>query len=326
MSSIPFHIAYLLTRHECVIVPDLGAFIVFPSDKEKTNRCEIFSPPENSLQFSHKIKYNDGLLANSIAKECSCSDEEANALIAQYVAAISHSLSEGEKVEIPKVGILYSNDNTPLFQPDKMLSCNAGSYGLTEFSLPPLNDLSSQTNISAKENKESNLTPVNRKSINYLGSIALALTAMCIIPTPISHDNFSTAYKLHVSLINSLPQYAVSDSALETEMQTYPTLSQTSPLPAETMHHSSKANTLRYYLVIAILPDSITAEKAIANFQFRGFKTATMLFSDGRYLIYTNYFENKDEAENYIIQFRQDNPSQANAWLLKRRDKFDPFV
>jgi hypothetical protein len=138
MQSIPFHIAYLLTRHECVIVPGLGAFVIIPSDRETTSRWSILSPPENFLEFNPEIKYDDGLLANSIAKEKKNSFKEANLLIADYVSHILHSLDKGEKVQIPWVGCLFVKDNKKIFQPERTLSCNAFNYGLTGISLSSL--------------------------------------------------------------------------------------------------------------------------------------------------------------------------------------------
>jgi hypothetical protein len=117
MQNIPFHIAYLLLRHECVIVPGLGAFVASPSDREKTKRWGILSPPEFFLGFNPEIKHNDGLLANSVAKEKKCSYKEANLLIDQYVTDVLQALDEGKEVRIPWVGSLHSEENKKWFQP-----------------------------------------------------------------------------------------------------------------------------------------------------------------------------------------------------------------
>ena len=66
MQGISFHIAYLLTQHEYVIVPGLGAFVVSLPEKDKTSRWGILSPPVYSLEFDQELKHDDGLLANSI--------------------------------------------------------------------------------------------------------------------------------------------------------------------------------------------------------------------------------------------------------------------
>jgi len=203
MQSIPFHIAYLLTQHECVIVPGLGAFVVSSSGREKTNRWGILSPPETFLGFNSEITHNDGLLSNSLAKERNISYKEANLLTEQYVTDLLQSMEEGKQVHIPWVGGLYLKDNKKLFQPERTLSCNALNYGLTNFSMPYLKDIyniQQKTNsFPKKKNKEVVWVPVNRKFITYTGSIAAALVAMCIIPTPLNNGH-RTQYASFISL------------------------------------------------------------------------------------------------------------------------------
>jgi len=144
MQSIPFYIAHLLTRHECVIIPDLGAFIVFQADKEN-NQWDVLSPPENFLEFYPEVNHNDGLLTYSIMKVEKCSSKEANFLISQFVSDVLLSFNQGKTVDIPWVGSLYIDNNKILFRPEKILSCNASNYGLTGFSLPLLTDIQPHT-------------------------------------------------------------------------------------------------------------------------------------------------------------------------------------
>ena len=290
MQNVPFYIAYLLTRHECVIIPGLGAFVVSSSNREKTNRWGILTPPENFLGFNSEITHNDGLLADAIAKENSLSYPEANAWIDQYVASISHSLNEGKKVQIPGVGTLYLKDNKHLFQPDRTLSCNAFNYGLTGFSLPYLKDIRQQANtLPQKKNKKVVEVSFRRKFIIYAGAIAAALIAMCIIPTPLNDGRCSSSeYVQYASLV----RFSTQNTANE------------------------ETSALRYYLVIALSPDQASAEKTLAELQSKGFENAALLSIDGKYLIYTYYFEDKAEAEKSLIQFKKNYPMYADAWLL----------
>jgi len=327
MQSIPFHIAYLLTQHECVIVPGLGAFVVSLSDSEKKSRWGIFSPPENFLGYNPEIKHNDGLLANSVAKEKKCSYKEANFLIEQYVTHVWHSLNEEKKVQIPWVGNLYLHDGKKLFQPERTLSCNAVYYGLSGISLPYVNDIQEKTNYPPeKKNKEIVWIPVSRRLITYAGSVAAAVIAMCIIPTPLNNGHFNQAHTQFASFVHFSTQDTVAEETIvpETEIPTpeNPSLAKETEIPHPETVNPVKTDTIHYYIIIASLPDKVLAEKALAKFQSKDFKSATILFSDGRYRIYTNRFENKAEAEAFLIQFRKDYPANANAWVLKQNDYF----
>ena len=323
MQNIPFHIAYLLTQHECVIVPNLGAFIVSPSDKEKTKRWGILTPPEFFLGFNPEIKHNDGLLANSIVKEKKCSYKEANQIIDEYATNILQVLNEGKQAYIPWVGSLYSKENKKLFQPERILSCNAFNYGLTGFSMPFVKDIQSQEDIpSEKRNKEIVWIPVHRKFIAYIASIAAALIAMCIIPTPLNNGHFDMAHAQLASLVQ-LSNQNIDDKTTNAFQETKAIEPIT--MPAATSDsvpevvNPQNTNTSHYYIIIASLPDQSSAKKSLAEFQSKGFENAAILSSDGRQRIYTNCFTDKAEAEKYLLKFRNDHPAQASAWLLKQK-------
>ena len=325
MQSIPFHIAYLLTQHECVIVPGLGAFVVSSSKQEEANRWGILSPPETSLGFNSQITRNDGLLSNSLAKERNISDEEANLLIEQYVTDVLQAMEEGKQVHIPWVGGLYLKDNKKLFQPERTLSCNAFNYGLTNISMPYLKDIQNIQNIQQKTNsfpkkKDKRIVwiPVNRKFITYSGSIVAALVAMCLIPTPLNNGHRTQYASVVILPVDNTVNEEKASSEIETPAPADSALTQekTETPPSEVMP-PVKAVEFHYYIIVDSLPDRNSAERILPVFQSKGFENAAILSSGGKHLIYANRFEDKIEAEKALIQFRKDYPANANAWLLK---------
>ena len=331
MQSIHFHIAYLLTRHECVIVPGLGAFLVSSPDREKANRWGIISPPETFLGFNSEIKHNDGLLANSLIKEEKCSLKEANLLIDQYVADVLQSLNEGKRVHIPWVGSLHSIENKKLFQPERILSCNAFNYGLVGFSLPSVKELQQkpETNVfPRKKDKEVVWIPVHKKFITYSVSVAAAILAMCVIPTPLNNGHSNQEARVQYASLISLP----ANKAAITVNQVADTLETKIPAPVDPVLKQKKTETpsskvmnpvktdgYYYYVVIASLPDQSSAKKILNEFRSKGIENASILSSNGKYRIYTNRFENKVEAGKFLIQFRKDHPTNENAWVLKQK-------
>jgi len=329
VQTVPFHIAYLLIRHECVIVPGLGAFVVSSSEGEKNYRWGILSPPESFLGFNPEIKQNDGLLAGSIAKEKELSAEDANRLIEQYVTYLLYSLDKGKRVQIPGVGILYAKDNKKVFQPSRALSCNALNYGLSSFSLPYANDLQIEAlNSPPKKNKEVVWIPVSRKFISYCGSVAAALLVMCFIPTPLNNGRFFPKRTQYASLVglssrNPVEEEITASVSEEIQIPADTPLIQkeikTSP-PAKPEIRPIRKAAFHYYIIIASLPDRASANKVLTGFQSK-FKEATLLYSDGRYRIYTRRFEDKAEAETFLARFRKNHPERKDAWLLAQKDK-----
>jgi hypothetical protein len=325
MESIPSHIAYLLTRHDCVIVPGLGAFVISPSDKEKTNKWGILSPPGRFLGFDSEITHNDGLLTNTLAKTKKCSCEEANLLIEQYVSQVLNSLEEGEKVRIPWVGSLYLQEHKKLFRPERALSCNAFNYGLSGFVPVYAKDYQQQENNSPRiKNKGIARIPFNRKFIIYAGAIAAALIAVLIIPTPLNKGNFNPIDALYsgfsrFSSQNSADEkISVFEIGIETAEEDEFLPQAEMPLPESSIF--TRTNIRYFYIIVSSLPDKASADRTLALFQSKGFEEAGILYSDERYRIYANRFENREEAENFLAQFQLENPTYANVWLLQKRE------
>ena len=388
MQSIPFYIAYLLTRHESVVVPDFGAFVVFQSDKEK-NKWGVLSPPENLLEFYSEIKHNDGLLSYSIAKVEKCSTEEAEFMISRYVSSMLQTLNQGKAVDIPWVGRLYFDENIILFQPDKVLSCNALNYGLISFSMPCLTELmpvmppdnEQDSIIEVKEDEEfkakeeqkppvlqtpqgkqkepnkvipvkkedKNIEifniPVSRKIIIYASAIAAALLAIFFMPTPLSNGYFTPDQTKYASIINfpiqdtdneetdiEEDEIQEQDNTSTTTLEEKPVQNMETALKKETTPvkeitfkkeevsaSPGKIDDYYYYIVVSSLADLHSANVSLTTFQFKGFKNAAILISDGKYRIYTDRFDNKEEAERSLVKFRRDNPSFSSAWLLREK-------
>ncbi|MDE7153870.1 MAG: hypothetical protein K2O00_05440 [Muribaculaceae bacterium] len=93
MKNIFSHIEYLLYRHDCVIVPQLGAFVVrqIPAEYDPTE--SVFLPPRRQILFNPELTHSDGLLAASVARRDNITYEQAAAVVADEVAKIKSELA-----------------------------------------------------------------------------------------------------------------------------------------------------------------------------------------------------------------------------------------
>jgi len=309
MQDIPFHIAFLLTQYECVVVPGLGTFIVTSTDKEMINRWGFFSPPEKTIVYDPEIKHDDGLLVSSIVKKEKIPFAEANLFLNRFVTSALHSLNQGEEVLIPGVGTLYLKDNKRLFRADKTLSCNAIYFGLNRFNLPYLKDIPKPVNIIQPsiiipEKEEAVLVRVRRKSLFYVGFIALVITVLFIIPIPLNNGRFSPAIKQPNSIIPLLTPDTIS-SITQTDNET----SQSEPIGVV------KVTALHYYIIIASYQDQSSAMVNLYKVKSKGFENADIINSNEKYHIYINHFEDKVKAAETLFQFKNDFPEYSSAWL-----------
>lgn len=99
MNTLFQHIEYLLLRHDCVIVPGLGAFIstIRPARIDMENHRIL--PPARSVMFNQAVTVDDGLLANSYARRFNISFEEGRQLIVRDVKSLKDTIiSDGAAI------------------------------------------------------------------------------------------------------------------------------------------------------------------------------------------------------------------------------------
>jgi nucleoid DNA-binding protein len=322
MQNVNLHLSYLLTKHECVIIPGFGAFVVSPVQTDQVNKWGIMYPPANFLGFNSELKHNDGLLTNSIAKGENISYNEAVHLIRRYVDDLHNSLNEKKIIRLPWLGNLQlSEENKILFSPANNLSCNAFNYGFTNFHLSHWSELQKTTekeNHHTKVDSEVIWVPLNRKILTYTGSVAAALLALFLIPTPLNNqpDPISTQ---SASIFTFPTTKVIEPATFEVKSDIISnTASQTDTAVEEKIETAEikVSHSRQYFIVVASLPNRKSAEDTLSEFQSKGFKNVGITSSEGKHRIYINRFEDKKEAESFLIGFRKDNPKYSTAWLL----------
>ncbi|MDR0769321.1 MAG: hypothetical protein LBE71_05405 [Dysgonamonadaceae bacterium] len=177
MNSVNFHLAYLLSKHDRVIIPDFGAFVISPKKDSMPRRNFIPQPVNYSLTFDPQIICDDGLLVGSIAKEKGIGNGEALRLVHEYVDGLVEMLRGGQAVNFPCIGTIHlSSDRKIVFTPAKNLSCNAASCGLVHLSFPCLNEV--EERILAKKRKK-----IYRRPVFYivLSAVVLLLILLAVI-------------------------------------------------------------------------------------------------------------------------------------------------
>lgn len=128
----------LLFRHDCVIIPGFGGFILnyVPAFIDKSTGT--FNPPARRVSFNRNLTHNDGLLIGSVSSEEGVNYGEARDMVEKYASDIRRTLSRGAQVDLEHIGVFDVNKEGSIqFEPDRNANYNLGSYGMESFRYEP---------------------------------------------------------------------------------------------------------------------------------------------------------------------------------------------
>lgn len=125
------HIAFLLSRCDCVIVPGLGAFIASYEPARYNERENILTAPCRTVVFNGALTRNDGILIGSIAQSEGVSYERASEIVGHEVDVMLNELRANGRLSIKGVGVLTDQlDSTPTFEQYEFSAANMGYWAL----------------------------------------------------------------------------------------------------------------------------------------------------------------------------------------------------
>ena len=321
MQATSVYIAYLLTQHECVIVPGLGAFVVSGSEESKNNRAGLLCPPKNFLGFNPDIRHNDGLLANTIAKGESISYKEACLQISLYVDRIISQMEEQTTVHMQWIGKLkFSTEGKILFTPSTCLSCNVITFGMDNFYMPSIHELNVQEEYPLQTDDQSFVDVFPKQSIirRYL-AIAAIIIALLMIAIPVNNHSMQQS---QTAQIISLPTLTLTEAEVaqpEKESFEEPIRELIEELTQAPIEEPSGKITPYYYVVIASLPTQSSAQVQMAHIKKEGFSTADIVSVGNKHRIYVAKFCDRSEANSFLARFCTQHPKYHDAWLFIQR-------
>ena len=319
MNSLSLHIEYLLTQHDCVVVPGLGALVVQHSHAifEANN---TITPPRRWLCFNPLLAHNDALLAHSVMKAQQCSYDEAMTIIGNQVAQWLNTLQQGGSVVLDNIGSFSYQDNGAI------LFTEAASTIVTKsLSMLPTIDMPLLTDILPFEAEDERIEistqkPVKitwyRRTARAIASVAAIVILMLFISTPIDNFQPTNDYAglvlseilskqeaatliddtISTDMIDDILADKLIDEPESVEIDT-PAVGETTSVTAE----KSLDQLPRYILVIGSLPTRNLAEKQIAEFASMGITDHINIYeSNGRYRLYIEGYDTMQQAQQRL--------------------------
>lgn len=129
----------LLQKHECVIVPDFGGFILNPDAARYDQLQHKFYPPSKKVSFNRNLIKNDGLLAQAVSSKNAVSYTEALGFIQEAKQKWQETLEKEGSLHLAGLGIFQISQVGILsFEPNAQESYGADAFGLEPFHALPL--------------------------------------------------------------------------------------------------------------------------------------------------------------------------------------------
>lgn len=341
MNGLISHIEYLLTQHDCVIIPGFGGFVL-------RNQSAIFAadgniiPPCKVVAFNPALTHNDGLLANSISLAKHISFNEAMILIESEVHSLQMRLRQGLTEELNSLGTLYQGKEGELvFVPSQKNIFDLSLYGFSGFTLPQIcrqDDHLPLPSVEPHVKADVVMVPVNMRVLRRVSAVAALIIGLLFVSHPLEYGNIS---QHHASMISAdlltkaiVPHFAYYQDQIEdvpeelvttvaepempvSQEEIEPTSSVKQELAEPSLAElQSNEPVKRYYIVIGSFPNLEQAEKRIAYFSRKGLTGVQYLLKDNKYRLYVNTFADKTEANDYLGDFRSTYPELSDAWLL----------
>ncbi len=136
---IAAHLEYLLRKHDCVVIPGMGALLCNYVPAHFDGRCDdVLNPPGRALAFNELLSDSDGLLAASIARKEGLAYEAGARLMNEEIEMMRRQLDCAGEFQLGRLGRFCIVDGRVVFEPEHLPSINGFLYGLRPVPLIPL--------------------------------------------------------------------------------------------------------------------------------------------------------------------------------------------
>ncbi|HLV23570.1 MAG TPA: SPOR domain-containing protein [Moheibacter sp.] len=290
------YISTLLYRHDCVVVPEFGAFIAQKVNAGYLAETSVFLPPSKQIAFNPSLIKNDGLLIQEIAQSCGVSFENAKEEVENAVQFWKNHLNINSNLVLPELGNFSKDENGLLqFEP------NGENYLLESFGLESIRAkyiLPTQSNQSSSAVwwKVAAVVPILIGGFLYFGK-----------PKPVT-DFVNQQWSGFVSPVMNPNLEAVK--AVESPIKT---------VEEEATSYKEEILTVHDYQVISgSFRKAEEADLQVEKLHEKGFTQAKMTQKKGSYYyVAFKTFPTKEEALEYRETVKGEFPE---TWVLSLKD------
>lgn len=286
--KISYHIFHLLQEHDCVIVPNFGAFVARNISAKISHDGSRIYPPNKEITFNKSLIKSDGLLINEISSNENISYEMANDKLNNWVVKSHKKISKQGYIEIKNIGSISLENDKYIFTPSQNSIFLKSSYGLNS--------------VDSNEIKRS----TNSISSSYLKYAAILIVFLSLAGI------FTKSYFDSVNKFNEA-SYAQANLEIEKKIQKA-TFNINSTLP--TVKLPIKKQYGDFHIIAGSFMLEENSLKMIADLKSKGFIEARKVGVNkfGLLQVAYNSYDTVEEARVVLAEIRLS--QDINAWLL----------
>lgn len=288
MQNIENHIENLLEKHDFVIIPAFGGFVASEESAQMENGYLL--PPTKTIGFNPDLTYNDGLLAQEIAKTEGISLNLANTYISETVEKLKLTLKSFKHFSFGKLGTFHLNEDKVYFEPDKSINLLKNSFGLQTFYFPEINQNKPLEKTKTEKGIVKPLVTEKSRSFNYVAACVAAIILLLFIP--INFNQKQVVYRATFVPITALEEVVIQPQIEEEVICT--------PFHAVIGSFNTQAKALKF---LSELPKELEHCKIV--------------YSDNRFRIIADSYETEDLGNIGIQNIAKNFPQFRDAWLLE---------
>lgn len=275
------HIHQLLHIHECVVIPNFGAFVLRYYPAELQEGTLMFRPPSRRVCFQPGLTVSDGILTHYLARKMAMSYRDAEAFIAQQVREWKQKLRSGHSIALSGIGKVYQVPGGGLeFFPELNTNFLRESYGLP---IIRVTEKKVEKPVAKKTRKRSLSNPTPTQEEAAIFAPWLRRVAAVALPAALAFNMVSTSR-------------TVSD--YETSMVHMDWIPKTDIVDVRANETALESKTLKRDLADdAVVIDDERAEKELVR------AVAAKKATPAAHII-VGAFSNRTNAERYVSQLR----------------------
>lgn len=330
---LDFYIAKLLEEHECVIVPDFGAFITNERPSYINEPEGKIYPASKRLAFNPSLTFNDGLLINSISFIEKVNYSEATDLVKKSLEQWKKILYDKETLLLVGIGDLTLNEDQKLiFAPLLNNNFHPDSFGLSELEIKPVvrkaaeltsieNELSyrvvepEEETFEVKHHSKKNKSrKVLYYSLTAYIPLIIGLWAVLFFTDPFNSSNESSLSPIESNRKPS-PEVPVKSQNLanKTTVQTEKNQASQNMVQASVVDINPASQGV-LYVIGGSFKSYRNAAVLQKEFLSKNYKSEIVRSANKQYRVAYSKFANRSEAEFFLQAIRQS--ENKSAWIL----------